>query len=286
MPRRSNNFQKLVYYITSQLAAYNDVVSESEMLADSHSGELREVDIFISDPNDIYGRKVSIEATSKSRKLDRPAIEKLKAKHEYLDSGQLIIVSKSGFAKTCFRYAKLHSIQLLTFEEATSAVWPEWLDVLKKFDLNHYRFQSLGGEIYLEKHLERDILISEKMQVESGEYGTIPVQQYIEKRFLDTERQNIIGTRNGVKEWTFDPPMTVIDETGLKGQCVEIKMKYSEKVEALDLNMKYREFLGKSVAYGVSEPSAGFKKIALTASKAGENESGIGITLHIQTADT
>jgi hypothetical protein len=45
MPRRTNDFQKLVFQIERQLAPLGAVVEESAMLPERGTGDLREVDV-------------------------------------------------------------------------------------------------------------------------------------------------------------------------------------------------------------------------------------------------
>jgi hypothetical protein len=116
MPKRSNDFQKLVFILKKHLAA-NANVTESKMLKDLVTGAEREVDICIE--KDVAGHNViiSIECRDQARPADVGWIEKMKTKHDRLSTNFLALVSKSGFSKEADKVATTYGIETIGFDE-------------------------------------------------------------------------------------------------------------------------------------------------------------------------
>lgn len=264
MPKRSNQYQKLIRDINSRLSSESVLITESKMLVDSITGEEREVDIYIEDLAGPYPVKVSVECTAKSRKLDRPAIEQLKAKHDGLDTNHLVIVSKSGFAKTCYPYAKKNNIELIEFNDAESMDWPIWMEKLKSFSISHLTFKAINSSLVLENQ-PPDGFNSKSIWVESNDFGHIPIDEYIYRRHckLKPAKERKTGIEKVV--WEFNPPLTINDERGLEARCLSMNITYIESVSPIDLDLKYKEYMGRPVAYG-SKENPGFGRVSFIAS--------------------
>jgi len=286
MPKRSNQFQKLVRDINSRLSSDKVVITESKMLVDSYTGEEREVDIYIEDLAGPYPVKVSVECTAKARKLDRPAVEQLKAKHDGLETGHLVIVSKSGFAKTCYPYAKKNNIELIEFNDAESMDWPNWMEKLKDFSLSHYKFQAIDSSLTLETQPPENFN-SKSVWIKSAEFGHIPVHDYIYLRHSNSKRFVELKTNIGEVEWVFDPPLSINDDSGLVVQCLAMNVKYIESTTDVDLDMKYQEYMKRPVAYGVSEDND-LGRISFIASgeKSENGEGKFNVSISLDTKNT
>ena len=122
MPKRSNAFQKLVLLINNCIFNYRKV-HESVLLIDKAINQEREVDIFISDLHGKAPINISIEVVDKTRKADIGWVEQMYAKHLYLPTDQLILVSRRGFTKSALDKARFWRIEALTFEEALTTNW-------------------------------------------------------------------------------------------------------------------------------------------------------------------
>ena len=98
MPKRSNQFQKLVAALHACLAS--DVeIEEEALLVDRDTGEKREVDIILRTEAGGYPLIVSIEVCATTRRLDTPWVETMAKKHEALPTNKLVLISQSGFTK-------------------------------------------------------------------------------------------------------------------------------------------------------------------------------------------
>ena len=98
MPKRTNEFQKLVFLVKKH-AADGATVTESKFLCDNITETKREVDICIESSLAGHSVTVSIECRDHNRKADVKWVEEMKAKHERLSTNALILVSRSGFSK-------------------------------------------------------------------------------------------------------------------------------------------------------------------------------------------
>jgi hypothetical protein len=116
MPKRSNEFQRLVFLIKKQMAG-TATVTESKPLVDRHTGTEREVDICIETMVGGHDLVISIECQDRGRTADVSWVEQLKAKHERLPTNALVLVSRSGLTTEALEVAKLSGIEALTFED-------------------------------------------------------------------------------------------------------------------------------------------------------------------------
>lgn len=142
MPKRSNQFQRLVLLINSCLAG-NAQVIESAMLKDKITGESREVDVLIS--TDVSGYKVDIavEVVARGRKADTPWVESMHSKHSSLPTNKLILVSEKGFTSPALKKAKFYEIEAVTIESALAADWEIAIELTTTgiFELTNFKYK-------------------------------------------------------------------------------------------------------------------------------------------------
>lgn len=118
MPKRSNEFQKLVFLLKKQLAG-DATVTESKMLKDLVTGGDREVDVCVETVLTSHPVMVSIECIDRNRPADVTWVEEMKAKHQRLPTNLLVLISRKGFSSQAIKVAKTSNIQTLTFDETT-----------------------------------------------------------------------------------------------------------------------------------------------------------------------
>lgn len=122
MPKRSNDFQKLIYLIHHQLAG-DAIVTESKFLYDREAQKDREVDIVIETEVGGHSIIISIECQGRGRIADIEWVEQMQSKHKSLPTNKLILVSKSGFTEAARTKAKSNDIETMTMGQATRADW-------------------------------------------------------------------------------------------------------------------------------------------------------------------
>ena len=118
MPKRTNQFQRLVFLLKKQ-GGNDATVTESKLLKDVITGSDREVDVCVETNVASHHVIVSIECRDHKRVADVKWVEEMKAKHERLPTSLLILVSKKGFTSEANKVAKTYKIETLTYEETT-----------------------------------------------------------------------------------------------------------------------------------------------------------------------
>jgi hypothetical protein len=126
MPKRTNDFQRLIRMLT-QLLGDGAVVEESKMLTDLVSGEQREVDIYAE--GTLAGQTVNIgvECRDHQRKQGLRWVEQMHSKHERLPTNLLILVSSSGFTSPAIAKADSYGINTIAPTQADSDLATEVL---------------------------------------------------------------------------------------------------------------------------------------------------------------
>ena len=155
MPKRSNEFQKVVFLVKKHVSE-SAKVTESMMLQDLITGSDREVDVCIEDSIAGHDIIVSIECVDHKRKADVTWVEQMKSKHERLPTNALVLVSRTGFSSEAKRVAKVYGFDTLALE-----------------DVNEYSIEKLFGNI---KTLWNKIvsLSPKKVTVRVSQTGNLP----------------------------------------------------------------------------------------------------------------
>jgi hypothetical protein len=120
MPKRSNDFQRLIYLIRHSLAD-GATVTESKLMRDRITKKPREVDVVIEGTVGSQKVIVSVECRHHQRVADVTWVEQAKTKHDRLATNALILTSKAGFTAEARRVAELYGIELFTVEDVESA---------------------------------------------------------------------------------------------------------------------------------------------------------------------
>ena len=126
MPKRSNDFQRLIYLIRVNLAE-GAKVTESKMMRDRQTKRFREVDVVIQGKVGMHPVVVCIECRDHKRVADVTWVDMMKAKHERLDTNALILASRSGFTPEARAVASAYGIEVFTLEEVETADIPRML---------------------------------------------------------------------------------------------------------------------------------------------------------------
>jgi hypothetical protein len=127
MPKRSNDFQRLIRRIYEQLFSTAAKVIESAMLTDLNSGEKREIDILVEvpTPGTDTPTRIAIECRDHERASDVTWIDSLVGKYRDLPVNRVIAVSRKAFTKSAARKAQRNNIETRTLAEALATDWPE-----------------------------------------------------------------------------------------------------------------------------------------------------------------
>lgn len=123
MPKRTNDFQKLVYLVQVNLAA-GATVTESKMLTDRMTKRKREVDVCIEGQVGGHPVIVSIECRGQGRIADVSWVDAMKAKHDRLPTNALILASRSGFTPEARDVAASYGIQTFSLSDVDEVDFP------------------------------------------------------------------------------------------------------------------------------------------------------------------
>ncbi len=126
MPKRSNDFQRLIYLVRLNLAE-GAKVTESKLLRDRRTKTLREVDVVIEGSVGGQQVRVCVECRDHKRVADVQWVEQMKAKHERLDTNALLLASRSGFTREALAVARSYGIDTFTLEEPDESALKERL---------------------------------------------------------------------------------------------------------------------------------------------------------------
>ena len=121
MPKRTNEFQRLVYLVKKHSAA-GAKVTESKILTDSKGNE-REVDICIEGNFEGIPVTISIECVGSKRRATVEWVERMKGKHDDLPTDVLVLFSRSGLTKRAKEKAQTYRKRIVALEtlDETSA---------------------------------------------------------------------------------------------------------------------------------------------------------------------
>jgi hypothetical protein len=126
MPKRTNDFQRLVYLVRVNLAA-GATVTESKMLADLVTKHKREVDVCIEGHVGGDPVIVCVECRDSKRVTDVTWVNAMKGKHERLPTSLLILASRRGFTAKAREVATSYGIKTFSLEEVDQVDFPALL---------------------------------------------------------------------------------------------------------------------------------------------------------------
>jgi hypothetical protein len=264
MPKRSNEFQKLIYLIQNQLAE-NATVSESKILQDIRTGANAEVDIVIESRVGEIDIVVGIECTSKKRPVTVEWVREMIGKHQDLPINKSILVSKSGFSQEALTKALSHSFEAISFEQAGEADWVGIIDNLKNLELGSFEFKALSGNVvYSQKELgEETLIVSEESLIyEEGINTPVTLFDYITSVLSNSEvgasvmekwLQKPKDQRKNYFEFTLTfPPRKktkIQSDTGKLSTIRKFEIKASASVKTTPVSLSTGAYRDKKIAF-------------------------------------
>lgn len=113
MPKRSNDYQKVIYFVRQHIAP-DAVVRESVMLTDKATGATREVDVLVE--GNFAGEKISIGIEVRDHKRPQSVVwvDEVYGKYRDLPVDKVVLVSRSGFTRSALTKAGSLGYEALT----------------------------------------------------------------------------------------------------------------------------------------------------------------------------
>ena len=137
MPKRTNQFQSLIYNIEKSLANESTHVEESALVKDNLGIE-REIDVLITTTINQIEIKLAVECRDYNRDQTISWIDELVGKYSNISVDKIIAVSSSGFSNTAKEKAEQNNIIAISLDEANKH---EWSDFIEKIVIGLYRFE-------------------------------------------------------------------------------------------------------------------------------------------------
>lgn len=264
MPKRSNDFQKLIYLIENVLNDGNAKVIQSAEVIDNDTGNIREVDILIESIIGTHNVNIGIECVSKNRPADVKWIEEMSRKHESLGTNKIILVSKLGFTKNAMTKASKLNIEIHTLEDAEKIDWKAKVHKIPRITLCNFLIK--GKKVIVvplfnknnsekkEEDLDKAIIFGHKGENLGSmmSYSDIIVNEFLNSYQIGDEME--VGYDYEIPfEKRFHAPCYILDKHNNK---IEIQMlKIILTIEKIISDMKLeKQFYGNTpVTYANTE---------------------------------
>lgn len=275
MPKRSNQFQKLITAIHACMAD-GATVEESALLIDPETGEQREVDIFLT--SQIGGHPVSmaVEVNDRSRPSDSTWVEQMAGKHQSLPVNKLVLVSRSGFTGPAKQKAKSRQIGALTIEEACEIDWDLVFGLQKQgvLELFHIRFNCLAH--IAGKDEWQPARLSGRIALPSGK--CVSVRNVVEFAVFEREcKRRVLNHFSLTSEEnyhvTYHPPEGTLYEIGNEQHAlVNLTIGLHLDCQSTPIEVASCRFCDREFGYAVSTEPDNLLRIAMQRRPDGEIE--------------
>ena len=294
MPKRSNDFQKLIKLIESQLAGENVTITESKLLEDERNGAKREVDILIETKVNGHPVNIAIECRDHKRKPGMPWIDSLIGRYKYLPIHKIIAVSRSGFTNTAYEAAKRSNIELLTLEKAIEEDWVRDVKNIDAMYITLVRFIPLS--VFYESNrllFEKDESKVSVFNLEGKRLGTLdkyranifnkpdiinPMRDTLIKAY-DEKREGFRRGNIAEAKWNLKKPLVLKDNFGFESEITSISYKFKCDVEKASVpTQKYK--YGEAQIAAVSNEMHDMK-VMMSVSESKEREPNLAISLEV-----
>ncbi len=256
MPKRSNEFQRLVKLIHEAFSSTDGtIVTESALLLEP-DGTPREVDILVERSVSDVAIRLAIECRDRSRKSDVEWIDGLIGKFKNLKIDKVIAVCRSGFSAAASSKAEANKFELRVLEECLEN---EWASEFMRLGIAMFNFtpRILSVEITIDPTAQTPISMETTVEFTPLGAATISVGQlvlacfqkniaprvkkYVEDEFLAKNPPLADLT----KSWAITVPVDindtwVKDPTGSRHRLVS--MKYEVGAESFTEISSVRHF--------------------------------------------
>lgn len=217
MPKRSNDFQKLITFIEKEFSPESIEVVESALLRESISDVEREVDILIQGEINGYQISIGVECRDRKRKADLTWIDEIIGKYQHLPIDRKVAISKCGFTKTALDKAVKYNIETLTLEEAFETDWIETVVRIASWQMEGRKlvYNSLGFKFC--------------------EDTKSPPKDVSELDVLYDKEGGAIGKIQGLKEWIIETPPLI--ESAIKKEVDKMRPLFTEGLNVSQINL-------------------------------------------------
>lgn len=267
MVRRSNAFQKLIYYIHEQTEGTETWVTESAKLNMANVEEAipREVDVLIERKVHNQLRRIAIECRDRAAKDDITWIDGMIGKYKNLPVNRVIAVSNSGFSANAIKIADAEGIELRSLKDALATDWSKEF-IKPRLTITSRTFKV--RDVKFNFNTEENIVLKaeDQMRVSSGEVGTVSEfincllsAKSIRQQFFDYYSDHfpeIFETRSDfnrvlIAEQTIPiPGCFLIRENGINFEIASVQLKIVGLPTNDDATLTHHNYQNARVSQG------------------------------------
>jgi len=294
MPKRSNDFQKLIKLIQEQLADEDVNIEESKLLKDFRDGQKREVDIYIETKISGYPVKIAVECRDHKREMGKEWIDSLIGKFEYLPIDKVIAVSKSGFYNSAINVARQSKIELLTLEDALEEDWVRDVKNLDAMFITLVRFRPInisfdadGGlfekDVSKIKVFNKEELIGNLKDYSSSILQHPNIKNPIRSTLIQNYDDEIEDFKNGnvaEAKWNLNKTIILKDDYKFQSKLISIRYKFKCDVNKASIPTEKFSYNDANVATVTKEMHD--MKIIMSVSESEEKEPTLAVSMEIK----
>lgn len=271
MPKRTNEFQKLVLLVNEHLSPLSATVTESKMLWERESNIEREIDILIENNIDPYSTLIGIECTAQSRKVSVNQLAAFLEKHKNVGIHKTVVVAKNGFSKPAINFAENRHVELITFDGAFDKDWSDIFNDLKTpwIATTKHDFENL--RISYKKNSSNELLLDENICVrDSG--VRLSLSEYLSSVVEKNPFEGLRKLKFGVPlSYTicldFDPHIIIVDKNGIEAYCDKVKADCTTIWDRAKLDAGVSRYKDKEIFRGVSREVGEFESVEVLVTK-------------------
>jgi hypothetical protein len=266
MPKRTNEFQQLIYSIQHQLAS-GAVVTESKILIDVKTNEPTEVDIVVESTIGEIPLVIGIECTAERRPATVEWVREMIGKHANLKIHKTVLVAKSGFTPKAIKTAQVNGVEAISLVEAENTKWVTLIEQLRDLKLARFTFRAVAqnitfkvmnrftpptvGPLSLIHEPGRETSYSLKdFLIGIARYG--PLAQEVMRRWVKTSKDERKKEYEINVTWKCPEGTVLQSDDGTRQPILDIEIKLGINVDNTPLELKSGQFVTTQVAYGTA----------------------------------
>ena len=267
MPKRTNEFQQLIYSIQHQLAS-GAVVTESKILIDVKTNLPTEVDIVVESSMGEIPVVIGIECTAEGRPATVEWVREMIGKHADLKIDKTVLVAKSGFTPEAINKAQANAVEAITLMEAENRKWVTLIDQLRDLKLARFTFnvalRSITFKVIDASEHPRTVTLFSLIR-EPGRKTSHPLKDYLAgiarnravaqdvmRRWIKTPKDERKKEYDVNGTWKCAEGTVFQNDDGSEQPISEIEFRLGVNVDDTPLELRSRQFVATQVAYGTA----------------------------------
>lgn len=293
MPKRTNDFQRLVYLVSVNLEG-NAKVTQSKLMRDRLTRKHREVDVVVQGKVGAHPVTVSIECRDTKRVADVTWVDTMKAKHERLETNALLLASRAGFTPEAREVAGKFGIRLFSLEDIDTANMPALLGPNGSLWLKTVSVaaQRVSARVAATESLDLETVATNPdtlVYVESGE-ELCKVQELVDVLLkVPSARDYLLAEAREDHKWFTLEWVPPVDQEGKPLFMKKLVPEVFRRIESIRVigpcavqigkfGMRHGKLDGITVAWGKAQLSGGDAIAVATVDEAGQHRLSVNFS--------